>query len=77
MKLFLSFFKAPQAVKLEIAPNVLAALMEKGQLHATDFRCLDLGSKQIVWKMLLSLAKSKLAAARGNSSPGKETRSIP
>ena len=77
MKLSLSFFKAPQAVKLEIAPNVLAALMEKGQLHATDFRCLDLGSKQIVWKMLLSLAKAKFAAARGNCNPGKETRSAP
>jgi hypothetical protein len=64
MKLLLSFFKARHAVKLAIAPNVLAALMENGQLHATDFRCLDLGSKQIVWKMLLSLAKAKLAAAR-------------
>lgn len=77
MKLFLSFFKAPQAVKLEMAPNVLAALMEKGQLHATDFRCLDMGSKQIVWNMLLSLAKSKLTAARRNCNLGKETRSTP
>lgn len=77
MKLFWSFFKAQHAVKLEIAPNVLAALMENGQLHATDFRCLDRGSKQIVWKMLLSLAKSKLADARGNCNQGKETRSAP
>lgn len=76
MKLFLSLFKAPQAVKLEIEPSVLAALMEKGQLHATDFRCLDRGSKLIVWKMLLSLAKTKLADARGNCPPGKETGSV-
>ena len=76
MKLFLSFFKAPQAVKLEIQPNVLAALMANGQLHATDFRCLDLGSKQIVWKMLLSLAKSKLTAAGNHCKPGKETESV-
>lgn len=77
MKFFLSFFKVPQAVKLEIAPTVLASLMEKGQLHATDFRCLDLGSKQIVWKMLLSLAKSKLAEARGNCKAEEATRSTP
>ncbi|MCQ8105435.1 hypothetical protein NP590_15075 [Methylomonas sp. SURF-2] len=77
MKLLLSFFKAPPAVKLEIAPNVLAALMEKGELHATDFRCLDLGSKQIVWQMLLSLAMSKIVEARGNCKPGEKTRPAP
>jgi hypothetical protein len=47
-------------VKLAIAPEVLTALVEKGQIHATDFRCLDFGSKQIVWKIFLSLAKSKM-----------------
>ncbi|PPD32662.1 MAG: hypothetical protein CTY19_11075 [Methylomonas sp.] len=76
MKLFLSFLKAPQAVKLEIQPNVLAALMANGQLHATDFRCLDLGSKQIVWKMLLSLAKSKLTTAGNLYKPENDTESV-
>ena len=76
MKLFLSLFKAPQAVKLEIQPKVLAALMANGQLHATDFRCLDLGSKQIVWKMLLSLAQAKFTAAGNNATLGNETESI-
>lgn len=60
MKFLFSFFRPPLTVKLEIDPQCLASLMERGQIHATDFRCLDLGSKQIVWKMLLSLAKSKI-----------------
>jgi hypothetical protein len=54
-----SYLRRPSAVRLAIAPEVLASLVEKGQLHAADFRCLDLGSKQIVWKMLLSLALAK------------------
>jgi hypothetical protein len=60
MRFLFSFFRPPLTVKLEIEPECLASLMEKGQIHATDFRCLDLGSKQIVWKMLLSLTKSKI-----------------
>jgi hypothetical protein len=60
MKNLFSFFRKPLAVKLAISPDVLATLVEKGQIHATDFRCLDLGSKQIVWKMFLSLAKLKI-----------------
>jgi len=60
MKNLFPFFRTPLAVKLAIAPEVLASLVEKGQIHATDFRCLDLGSKQIVWKMFLSVAKSKI-----------------
>jgi len=60
VKRFFSFFSKTESVKLAIAPDVLAVLVEKGELHATDFRCLDLGSKQIVWKMFLSLAVTKL-----------------
>lgn len=55
----ISFFRKPSTVRLAIAPEVLASLFENGQLHAADFRCLDLGSKQIVWKMLLTLALTK------------------
>ncbi|MDP2903076.1 MAG: hypothetical protein Q8N96_08195 [Methylovulum sp.] len=62
MKNLLHFFRPRLTVKLAIAPDVLAALVEKGQLRATDFRCLDLGSKQIVWKMFLTLTKAKLIA---------------
>lgn len=53
------FSRKSAAVKLAISPEILAGLVEKGQLHAADFRCLDLGSKQIVWKMLLTLALAK------------------
>ncbi|TAL45808.1 MAG: hypothetical protein EPN89_11710 [Methylovulum sp.] len=60
MKTFLSFFRPSRFVKLAIAPEVLTALVEKGQIHATDFRCLDFGSKQIVWKIFLTLAKAKI-----------------
>ncbi len=60
MKRLFSFLDKADCVNLAIAPEVLAALVEKGQLHATDFRCLDLGSKQIVWKMFLSLAAAQL-----------------
>jgi hypothetical protein len=60
MKLLGTIFRTPLAVKLAIAPEVLASLVEKGQIHASDFRCLDLDSKQFVWKMFLSLAKSKI-----------------
>jgi len=60
VKRLFSFLDKSDCVNLAIAPDVLATLVEKGQLHATDFRCLDLGSKQIVWKMFLSLAAAKL-----------------
>ena len=60
MKLFRSLFRTPATVKLEIEPSFLASLLANGQIHATDFHCLDISSKQIVWKILLSLAKSKL-----------------
>lgn len=60
VKRLFSFLDKADCVNLAIAPDVLAALVEKGQLHATDFRCLDLGSKQIVWKMFLGLAAAKL-----------------
>lgn len=60
MILSFPFFKHAQTVKLEIEPTFLADLMRNGQIHPSDFRCLDIGSKQIVWRMLLSLTKSKL-----------------
>jgi hypothetical protein len=70
MKFLSPFFRPSLTVKLEVEPKFLASLMEKGQIHATDFRCLDIGSKKIVWEMLLSLAKSKL----GNKSNLLENR---
>ncbi|MCQ8183577.1 hypothetical protein NP603_20890 [Methylomonas sp. SURF-1] len=65
VKRLISFFDKTDCVNLAIAPDVLATLVEKGQLHATDFRCLDLSSKQIVWKMFLSLAAAKLGGRQG------------
>ncbi|MBL1265178.1 hypothetical protein [Candidatus Methylomicrobium oryzae] len=67
MKFFPFLLRTPATVKLEIEPNFLASLLASGHIHITDFRCLDLNSKQIVWKMLLLLAKSKLAAAKHDS----------
>ena len=63
MKCTLKFFE-PSDLKLEMKPEVLASLLETGHIHATDFRCLDFSSKKIVWKMLLSLAKSKWAKSQ-------------
>lgn len=65
VKRLISFFDKTDCVNLAIAPDVLATLVEKGQLHVTDFRCLDLSSKQIVWKMFLSLAAAKLGGRQG------------
>ncbi|WP_020563503.1 hypothetical protein [Methylosarcina fibrata] len=59
MKFFSSFFSTPATVKLEIVPNFLASLLASGHIHVADFRCLDLSSKQIVWKLLLSLTNHK------------------
>ncbi|MGR9085731.1 MAG: hypothetical protein ACU841_01480 [Gammaproteobacteria bacterium] len=72
MKNLLPFFRKPAAVKLAIAPDVLESLIEKGQLHATDFKCLDLGSKQAVWKMFLSLALAKSKAEMATGRIGQE-----
>lgn len=72
MHRLISFFRKPPTVRLAIAPEVLASLVEKGQLHAADFRCLDLGSKQIVWKMLLSLALAKSKAGMIADPLGRE-----
>jgi hypothetical protein len=63
----LAFFQVPSIVRLAIAPEVLATLVEKGELHASDFRCLDLRSKRIVWKMFLLLAMSKLGGNQNHS----------
>jgi hypothetical protein len=72
MNRLFSFFRKPNTVRLAIAPEVLASLVEKGQLHAADFRCLDLSSKQIVWKILLSLALAKSKPGIMSASLGKE-----
>lgn len=44
-------------VKLAISPELLASLIESGQIHASDFRCLDLASKVTAWEIFLSSAK--------------------
>lgn len=59
MKLFSALFKPSLTVKLEVDPQFLADLFERGQIHAADFRCLDFSSKQIVWKMLLLRARTR------------------
>lgn len=37
MEFLNSFFRRPLTVKLEIAPDFLASLMEHGQIHASNF----------------------------------------
>jgi hypothetical protein len=44
-------------VHIAISPNVLASLIERGTIHAIDFRCLDIDSKKTVWKLFLSTVK--------------------
>lgn len=61
MKILHLFFGTPLTVKIEIDTKFFTSLIETGQIHVTDFRCLDLSSKQIVWRKLLSLAKSRFS----------------
>lgn len=44
-------------VHIAISPNALAALIESGTIHAVDFKCLDIDSKKMVWKLFLSSVK--------------------
>lgn len=44
-------------VHIAISPNVLASLIESGYIHAIDFRCMDIDSKKMVWKLFLSTVK--------------------
>jgi hypothetical protein len=45
-------------VHIAIKPNTLAALIQSGQIHAVDFKCLNVDSKRIVWKLFLSVLKA-------------------
>ncbi len=63
MNLFFSFFRTPATVKLEIETQFLVSLMENDLIHASDFRCLDLHSKKLVWRILLSQAKAKFGTS--------------
>lgn len=54
---FLPSNGAAGIVKLAISPKLLASLIESGQIHASDFRCLDLASKKAAWEIFLSSAK--------------------
>lgn len=69
MNRLLTFLVPCPTVKLAMEPKVLAALLEKGALHAADFRCLDLSSKRIVWQMLLGLVQARVRAFAETHSP--------
>jgi len=69
VKNLLTLFRPVTTVKLAMEPRVLAALLEKGELHATDFRCLDLSSKRIVWELLLLQLKTRMDAFAKTRSP--------
>lgn len=58
MKTLLSLFTRQPAIEVAIEADLLAALIRQGHLHAADFRCLNLNSKQRVWRILLDLAKT-------------------
>jgi hypothetical protein len=47
-------------VHIAISTNVLASLIERGSIHAVDFKCLDADSKKTVWNLFLSTLKSTL-----------------
>jgi hypothetical protein len=44
-------------VHIAISANTLASLIESGCIHAVDFKCLDIDSKKIVWKLFLYAVK--------------------
>ncbi|MCD2453695.1 hypothetical protein GO003_025275 [Methylicorpusculum oleiharenae] len=67
MKFFAHLFKTPTTLYLEIKPNFFRSLLASGQIHNTDSHRLDLNVKQILWKLLFSLGKSKLTV-NGNCS---------
>jgi len=60
MKMLRLLFGTPLTVKIEVDSKFFTSLLETGQIHVTDFRCLDLNSKKIVWESLLSLAKARI-----------------
>lgn len=47
-------------VHIAISPNALALLIERGYIHAVDFKCLDFDSKKMVWKLFLSAMKATI-----------------
>jgi hypothetical protein len=52
---------APESVRLELDAKTLARLLDTGQLHGTEFRCLDCDSKRCVWRLfLMSCAKNMM-----------------
>lgn len=44
-------------IHIAISANTLASLIERGCIHAVDFKCLDVDSKKTVWKLFLSAVK--------------------
>jgi hypothetical protein len=48
------------AVRIAISLQTLATLLERGDLHAVDFRCLDGHAKKTVWRLLLAHLKNHL-----------------
>lgn len=44
-------------VNISISSNVLAELIESESIHAVDFKCLDIASKKMVWKLFLASVK--------------------
>lgn len=47
-------------IHIAISSNALSYLLERGQIHAMDFRCLNKESKKIVWKLLLNTLKTTI-----------------
>jgi hypothetical protein len=47
-------------VHIAISSNTLALLIERGYIHAVDFKCLDFDSKKVVWKLFLSAVRATI-----------------
>lgn len=41
-------------VRIEVAEDTLLRLLERGQVSASDLRCLDCRSKQCLWRLCLA-----------------------
>lgn len=43
-----------KTVRIEVAEDTLLRLLERGQVSASDLRCLDCRSKQCLWRPCLA-----------------------
>jgi hypothetical protein len=53
-------------VHIAVSPDFLASLIEQNAIHVLDFKCLNLDSKKIIWKLFLSAMASTIKNKSGH-----------